>query len=606
MADLILECVREERRDGLEPEATERLSQIAARLSPDNIEARPTRTIEAPDLRAAIVNPSPEGVYVAEGGIMLGVVIGPAGHWWQVGAEPPDGTYALARYSAATVELVTDATASRTLWYAHDERRLIVSTSQRAVVAMLGDLSLNREAVTWFLMSGTLGPDSVWDTRVRRLPSDSRLTLDRRTWQTKLVQRPAVFAPGPGSDREHLDRLREAVGWSCANLDIDPERWLLPLSGGRDSRAILDALTRCGRPPKCVTWTTRASTRRPLTDAHVARVVARCFHAEHRYAFFDGSSEGLGAALQRFVELGEGSTDAFAAYVDGCAMWRDLFNEGVYGVIRGDEPLVVRIRMASYDGARMHAHGALVADYPKDHLVCRLGLAEQQWPRRLRPQAEEGPSTYRDRLSHQAYIPYALAPLTEIKCRYVEVANPLLSRRVIAVARAFPEALRRYGRALPAIVEPKARLDPAREVRLRPRRQHLPRRPGDRGDDRGHVDVERDGRRHGRASRPDAARRAGVARAHDSGDPPAGDRGHEAGEGGPAFPSEVPSEAALPRAGYPDGLEAGVQSDRCSQGAGAAARRRPSADRRGVGDRTTDTRARDRAKARDGTLHALG
>lgn len=460
MADLILECVRAEYGDGLEPDAAARLSRIAARLSPDNIQARPTRSIEAHGVCAAIANPSPEGVYVADGGVMLGVVIGPAGHWWQVDAEPPDGTFALVRYSPETVELLTDVTASRALWYALDDQRLIVSTSQRAVTALLGDFSLNREAVTWLLLTGTLGPDAVWDERVRRLPSDSRLTLDRRTWLSELVQRPAVFAPEPGSDREHLERLREAVGWSCANLDIDPDRWPLPLSGGRDSRAILDALTRYGRTPKCVTWTTRESTRKPLTDAHVARVVARNYHAEHRYVFFDKPPEGFGVALQRFVELGEGATDAFAAYIDGCAMWRDLFSEGAYGVIRGDEPLVVRVRMASYDGARRHAHGTFVADYPKDHLVCRLGLAEQQWPQRLQPQAEEGPGSYRDRLSHQAYIPYALAPLTEIKCRYVEVANPLLSRRVVGVARTFPEELRRYGRALPAIVEPKARLIP--------------------------------------------------------------------------------------------------------------------------------------------------
>jgi hypothetical protein len=458
MADLLLECCREGHGD--EPQASARLLRVATRLSPDNIEARPTRIIEAPDLRAAIVNPSPEGVYVAEGGIMLGVVIGPLGHWWQVDGEPPDGTYALVRYSAATVELVTDAAASRTLWYAYDEHRLIVSTSQRAVVAMLGGLSLNREAVTWFLLTGTLGPDAVWDARVRRLPSDSRLTLDRRTWQAELVQRPAVFAPDPGTHREHLDRLRDAVGWSCANLDIDPDRWLLPLSGGRDSRAILEGLARSGRTPKCITWTTRASTRRPLSDARVARVVARRFHAEHRYAFVDSTSDGLGPALQRFVELGEGSTDAFAAYIDGCTMWRDLFTEGAYGVIRGDEPLVVRVRMASYDGARRHAHGTFVTDYPEGHLVRRLGLAEQQWPERLQPHAEEAPTAYRDRLSHQAYIPYVLAPLTEIKCRYVEVANPLLSRRVVAVARSFPEELRRYGRALPAIVDPMTRLIP--------------------------------------------------------------------------------------------------------------------------------------------------
>jgi hypothetical protein len=458
MADLILECVREGHADG--PEACAPLLRIATRLSPDNIEVRSTRIIEAPDLRAAIVNPSPEGVYVTGGGIMLGVVIGPAGRWWQVDCEPPDGTYALVRYTAATVELVSDVTASRTLWYAHDEQRLIVSTSLRAVVAMLGGLSLDREAVTWFLLTGTLGPEAVWDARVRRLPSDSRLTLDRRTWQTALVQHPAVFAPDPASHREHLDRLREAVEWSCANLDIDPDHWLLPLSGGRDSRAILAGLAKCGRRPKCITWTTRASTRKPLSDACIARVVARRFHAEHRYAYFDGTSESLGPALQRFVELGEGSTDAFAAYIDGCAMWRDLFAEGTYGVIRGDEPLVVRVRMASYDGARRHAHGTFVTDYPEDHLVRRLGLAEQQWPERLQPHAEEEPTAYRDRLSHEAYIPYGLAPLTEIKCRYVEVANPLLSRRVVAVARSFPEELRRYGRALRAIVDPKTRLIP--------------------------------------------------------------------------------------------------------------------------------------------------
>lgn len=462
MADLILECVREECRDGpgLDADADARLSRVAARILPDNIEPRPTQTIGAPDLRAVIVNPSPEGVCVAEGGVMLGVIIGPAGRWWQVGSEPPDGTYALVRYSPQTVELVTDVTASRTLWYALDDKRLIVSTSQRAVVALLGGLNLDREAVTWFLLTGTLGPDAVWDERVKRLPSDSRLTLDRRTWRVELVQRPALFAPQPGSVREHLDRLRDAVGWSCANLGIDTDRWLLPLSGGRDSRAILEGLYRSGRTPRCITWTTRESPGKPLSDAYVARVVARRFHAAHRYFYFDRPAEGLGPAFQRFIELGEGSTDAFAAYVDGCAMWRDLYTEGACGVIRGDEPLVVRVRMATHDGARRHAHGTFVSDYPEGHLVRRLGLAEQHWPQRLQPRADEAPTVYRDRLSHQVYIPYALAPLTEIKCRYVEVVNPLLSRRVVAVARTLPEGLRRYGRALPAIVDWKTRSIP--------------------------------------------------------------------------------------------------------------------------------------------------
>jgi hypothetical protein len=460
MADLILEFLRAESGNGAEADAAARVARIAARLSPDIIEPRPPRCLDGPRLRGVVVNPSAEGVHVADGGVMLGVVMGPAGEWWRVGSEPPDGTFALVRHDADAIELVTDVTGSRALWYALDDERLIVSTSQRAVVALLGDLRLDREAVTWFLLSGTLGPESVWDERVRRVPSDARLTVNRHTWRSGLVQQPCVFAPQPYSRQEHLEHLREAVSWSCAELDISPDRWPLPLSGGRDSRAILDALAGAGRTPPCLTWTTRGSLRQPLSDAQVARVVARALRAEHRYVYFDRPADGFVPALQRFVELGEGAIDAFAAYVDGCAMWAGLYDEGACGVIRGDEPLVVRTRMASYEGARRHAHGTYLSDYPEDALVRRLGLVDQTLPERLLPRSDEEPTTYRDRLSHQLYIPYVMAPLTEIKCRFVEVANPLLSRRVVAVARSFPEELRRYGRALPAIVAPQVRYIP--------------------------------------------------------------------------------------------------------------------------------------------------
>lgn len=456
MSDLILECLRGGQADA--PGAGGALLGVASRLHPDNIESRATRIVTSPGLRVAIVNPPPEGVSggvsVASGGVMLGVAIGPLGRWWRLDVEPPDGTYALVRYDADAIELRSDATASRTLWYALDGRRLVVSTSQRAVVTLLGDFHPNPEAVTWFVLSGSLGPDAAWDTRVRRLPADARLTLDRRTWRSELVQRPAVFAPEPAPTGEHLARLRDAVDWSCANLGIDLERWLLPLSGGLNSRSILAGLRNGGLSPRCVTWTTRSALRRPLSDARIARLVARRFGAEHRYAFLDDSIEGLGPALERFVELTDGSSDAFAAYIDGCEMWRDLFDAGVSGVIRGDDPLGARRRVASFASARRDADCPLLSDYPEDHLVRRLGLAEQRWPKGLEPRTGEDLVAYRMRLTQQVLIASTLAPLTEIKCRYVEVANPLLSRRVIAVGRAFPTELLLYGRGFAGAIGP--------------------------------------------------------------------------------------------------------------------------------------------------------
>jgi len=451
VADLILECAREGRAGRLH--TREQLLRFAARLAPDNISARPTHIIEAQDLCAAIVNPSEEGVRVAEGGVLLGGVIGEARRWWDVGSEPPDGTFVLARYSADSVELLSDITASRTLWYAQDEDRLVASTSQRAVVALLGDFHLDRRAVAWLLSSGSLGPDCSWDARVRRLPPDSRLLLDRRTWRATLDHRPAVFAPVARSREEHLDLLRDAIAWSCGALDIDTDRWLLPLSGGMDSRMILVSMVKNGRRPRCLTWTTLASVRAPLSDAFIARLVARRFGLEHDYAFLDGAQGVDGAALQRFVEVGEGGTDEFAGYVDGCAMWSALFASGLSGVIRGDEPLAARRRSASLDDARSVGTGEMITDYPEGHLVRRLDLADQDWPERLQLQPGEGYEPYRDRMSQEGGISRGLAPLTGLKCRYIEVVNPLLSRRIVALVRTFPDELRMYGRAFSGILD---------------------------------------------------------------------------------------------------------------------------------------------------------
>jgi hypothetical protein len=455
MAELMFECVRAGQPG--RPHTKEQLLRIADRLAPTNIVARPARVIETQDLCGAIVNPGDEGVRVVPGGVLLGGVIGEPGSWWDIGAEPPDGTYVLVRYSGASIELLTDMTASRTLWYAHDEDRLVVSTSQRAIVALFGDLDLDRGAVSWLLSSGTLGPECSWDSRVRRLPPDSKLTLDRRTWRSTLEHHPAVFAAVAGSRKDHLRRLRDAIADSCAALEIDTDRWLLPLSGGLDSRMILAFMVKAGRAPKCLTWTTRASLRDPLSDACIARLVARRFHVEHEYAFLDDGPRDGGAALQRFVEVGEGGTDEFAGYIDGCDLWSGLFAAGLSGVIRGDDPIGARRRAASVDGARRQGGGVMVTDYPEAHLVRRLGLVDQDWPKRLQRQPREGFEPYRDRMSHEGYIPNVLAPLTEVKCRFLEVVNPLLSRRIIAVVRSFPDELRMYGRAFSVIVDRECR-----------------------------------------------------------------------------------------------------------------------------------------------------
>ena len=307
MADLILICQRAGRRRS--PSGDD-LLRVAARLAPTNIVARPARLLETKGLSLVVANPSPDGVRVRDDAVCLGGLFGEAGEWWRLGADAPDGTYALVRHSEAAVELLSDVIASRTLWYAIDDETFLASTSQRALVALLGGLELNRQAVSWLLSSGTLGPESSWDARLRRLPGCSRLTFDRTTWRAQVETRPIEFAPQARDRRTHVANLREALAWSCANLNIDVRQWVLPLSGGRDSRALLAFMVRsgCGRAASPGRRGPRSS--RPLSDAFVARLVARRFGVEHEFVWLDGNDEEPTVALDRFVAVGEGRSDA--------------------------------------------------------------------------------------------------------------------------------------------------------------------------------------------------------------------------------------------------------------------------------------------------------
>jgi hypothetical protein len=458
MADLILFCQRPGRRKAL---SGDDLLRVAARVAPDNIAAHPARLLETTGLCAVVVNPSSDGVWVHEGAVCLGGMFGDLGQWWQTGSTAPDGTYVMLRYDEAKVELLSDVIASRTIWYVADDQAFLASTSQRALVALLGELELNRPAVSWMMSSGTLGPEASWDARLSKLPGCSRLTFDRKTWRARVDIGQLPLAPVNRDRQAHASRLREALAWSCANLNIDVRQWVLPLSGGRDSRALLAFMVRSGLRPRCITWTTRSSLRRPLSDAFIARLVARRFGVEHEFVWLDGHDDEPAATLDRFVAVAEGRSDAFSGYTDGCRIWQDLFDSGVSGVVRGDESAGIRRRAASPEAARTAAGaGAMAHDFPSTHLIHRLGLAEQEWPERLRKQPGEGLDAYRDRMYEQSHLPDALAPLNDLKGRYVEVVNPLLSRRMIAAVHELPDELRAYGRVYNQVVDGESRLIP--------------------------------------------------------------------------------------------------------------------------------------------------
>jgi hypothetical protein len=482
MADLIIACARAGRP---RPYTAEDLRCVALALTPDASAPREPRLAATAGVLVAVAAPAAEGVWVegddvaaglgdggaegATGGsagtkadgagsprpagaVCVGGLFGDHRRWAEPGSEPPDGTYALARWDGATVELVSDICASRTLWYALTDDAFLASTSQRALVALLGSFMLEEAAVSWALSAGTLGPELSWDARVRRVAPDTRVLLDRAAWRLDVRQTPVVFGTQPGDDTAQVARLRAAIDATCAALDVAPDEWVLTLSGGCDTRVLLAFLVANGLRPRCVTWTTRASLREPLSDVSIARVLARRYRVEHEALLLDDGDVDLDTALTRFVAADVGRNDEVGGYLDGFAVWRRLTAAGVSGVIRGDEALGDRRGPGAVEDLIMRASGSTAADYPRDHVIRTLGLAPQSRPVGLQPRPGEDLRQYRVRLNQGAYVPTTLAGLNGPKARYVEIVNPLLSRRVVGVARTLSPRMLDRERAFLAII----------------------------------------------------------------------------------------------------------------------------------------------------------
>ena len=469
MADLILACPRE----GHPALAAERLRRAALRLAPPEVPLREPLLLETAGCAVAVANPTAEGVFLrggprgegapdpqSRGGACIGGLFGTPGAWWQVGAEAPEGTYALARWDVGAVELLSDVCASRTMWYAHTEDAFLASTSQRALVMLLGSFELEPEATACFLSSGTLGPEVSWDARLRRLPPDARLALDRDAWRITLREAPFELNQAEGDAAADVAGLRDAVAATCGSLNLDLDRWVLPLSGGHDSRALLAFLVADGLRPRCVTWTTRKSLRNPLSDASIARVLARRLHVEHELLYLDRGDADPETVIGRFVAANEGRNDEIAGYLDGFALWSDLVRADVQGIVRGDQSYGPVSRPMQPESGRRQVGGATPADYPEDHPLRKLELAPQEWPVRLRSGPQDDLKDYRLRLSQHGYIPIILAGLNEPKARYVEIVNPHLSRRVIGTVRSLAPESRYRAAAYHRITDGLARAVP--------------------------------------------------------------------------------------------------------------------------------------------------
>ncbi|MCK0769394.1 hypothetical protein [Chromohalobacter canadensis] len=455
MSKVLYACSR---KSGFSYSTKEKLNEICNQLVPDNIDAPKPHVVRVEDDLAYAVCMDSGALQESRMSLFLGFLYEKHKvRWDEPGKNYPDGNYALFRVDEAELEVVSDCVGTRTVWYYHDEEIFIASTSQRAIIMFLGTFEFDERVVPWMLSTGSLGPQFSWDKRIKRLPVDSSLSLDKKSWRTSVTQTPINFSVVSRKREGHKKLLTDAISQTMESLEsVDFERWVLPLSGGYDSRGILLSIKNTiGAPDnlKAITWGLEKSQNEKDNDAYVAKELARSVGVQHKYYHTDISPEPLEVVFDRFLFCSEGRVDHIAGYMDGMDIWKQLHDEGVNGVIRGDEGFGEY--PASSELAVRHLAGCgLCSDYKNlSKVINEFGFSPQEMPVELRQKEGEAFYAWRDRLHQEYRIPTVLAALSDIKYSYLEQINPLLSRSVLDAVRSFPDNLRTDKHLLKNIVE---------------------------------------------------------------------------------------------------------------------------------------------------------
>jgi len=176
-------------KEKLEKSIEKKLKRVCDKINPDNIIATPTKVEIGENIAFAISNPT-SSLSIEDYSVLLGKMIDKKTDWLNSPYDLLDGSFAIFREKQNRLELISDITGSRTIWYYFDDEIFIASTSQRAIIMLLGNFDLNKKVIPWILSTGGLGYLQSWDSRIKAIPADSIMSLDKDSWSISIESNP--------------------------------------------------------------------------------------------------------------------------------------------------------------------------------------------------------------------------------------------------------------------------------------------------------------------------------------------------------------------------------------------------------------------------------
>ncbi|EMS32082.1 hypothetical protein C943_01344 [Mariniradius saccharolyticus AK6] len=416
-------------RKKLKNDAAAKLDNICSFLTPDNLIPNPHKIHLTENCGYGILNPK-ANIVCKDNSVLMGVLNGGFREWQNPGSEVPDGNFAIFRSSATTTEIISDSSGSRTIWYFFDNDLLIASTSQFAIIKYVSGFEFNRNVIPWMLTTGTLGPDNSWDKRIKKMPPNTVLKLDHLTWNIELRTDEIPFGEAKNSE-VGFEKMDETLKESFRLLNLSSTKWVLPLSGGYDSRGILFYLISTNQADiSTITWGLPGSRDDKKSDAYIAEKLSSSLNVPNLFLDTDFSDEPFAVIFERFIKNGEGRIDHISGYLDGFKIWSDLNKNGIDLIIRGDENFGW-LSVNSPKDVLTSLGISFFYEYPflKKHLNMQDYI--QELPESLSKKENETLHQWRDRLYHQYRLQNLISSLGDLKYSYVEQIVPLLTRKVL-------------------------------------------------------------------------------------------------------------------------------------------------------------------------------
>lgn len=340
------------------------------------------------------------------------------------------------------LEIRSGLIGGRSAWYYLDDTCFILSSSQRAIIRYLGTFEFNEQAMVWMLATGNLGPGNAWDKRIQHIGVNARLVLDRVRWILQVQHETDPADTGKEQDYPEtaasLDLLLDQI---FSKVEGHRRNDILALSGGYDSRVVMQKMHRMHGAMDTVTWGLAAAKSEVDSDAYVASAVANAFGVKNYFFETDFKPKDFGSLIDTFLMSGEGRLDHINSFMDGLRMWRKLSAEHYRVLYRADE-VFGWLPCSSEKDVRISLDFHLMEDNSNMLPLQQFGLPAQKVPDELQRQLGESLAAWRDRLYRTFRLPYVLTALHDVESSYMEVFNPLLHDELVRFCMRLPDQAR--------------------------------------------------------------------------------------------------------------------------------------------------------------------